>query len=31
MQLAALREPTWELPAELDELGALEALLGWGE
>lgn len=31
MQLAALREPVWELPAELDELGALEALLVWDE
>ena len=31
MQLAALREPAWELPAQLDGLGALEALLVWGE
>ncbi|WP_369125333.1 GNAT family N-acetyltransferase [Catenulispora pinisilvae] len=27
MQLAALREPHWELPAQLDGLAALEALL----
>ena len=31
MQLAALRDPVWELPAQLDGLGALDALLGWGE
>ena len=31
MQLAALREPEWELPEQLDGLGALEALLVWGE
>jgi hypothetical protein len=31
MQLAALRDPEWEPPQELDGLGALEALLVWGE
>jgi hypothetical protein len=31
MQLAALRDPVWELPSQLDGLGALEALLVWGE
>ena len=31
MQLAALREPGWELPAQMDGLGALDALLAWGE
>lgn len=31
MQLAALREPHWDLPDQLDGLAALEALLGWAE
>ncbi|MEY9935021.1 MoxR-like ATPase [Catenulispora sp. GP43] len=31
MQLAALRDPAWELPAQLDGLGALDALLRWAE
>lgn len=31
MQLASLREPAWELPAQLDGLGALEAFLVWSE
>jgi MoxR-like ATPase len=29
MELAALRDPTWPPPAELDRLGALEELLAW--
>ncbi|WP_370349498.1 sigma 54-interacting transcriptional regulator [Catenulispora sp. EB89] len=31
MQLATLREPAWDLPAQLDGLTALEALLAWSE
>jgi hypothetical protein len=31
MDLAALREPTWPPPEQLDRLGALEELLAWGE
>ncbi|NUR29465.1 MAG: AAA family ATPase, partial [Catenulispora sp.] len=29
-QLAALREPQWELPEHVDGLGPLDAMLGWG-
>lgn len=29
MQLAALRDPAWPPPAQLDRLGALEKLLAW--
>jgi hypothetical protein len=29
MQLAALRQPEWEPPAHLDELGPLDAMLAW--
>ena len=31
MDLAALRDPDWPPPAQLDRLGALEELLKWGE
>jgi len=31
VQLAALRDPTWPLPAQLDRLGPLEKLLAWTE
>jgi MoxR-like ATPase len=31
MELAALRDPTWPPPAQLDRLGALERLLAWAE
>jgi len=31
MDLAALRDPSWPPPAQLDRLGALEELLGWSE
>jgi hypothetical protein len=31
MQLAALRDPAWPPPAQLDELAALEDLLAWTE
>jgi hypothetical protein len=31
VQLAVLRAPEWELPEQLDRLGALQAMLAWGE
>ena len=31
MDLAALRDPSWPPPANLDQLGALEELLAWSE